>query len=89
MLLLSAQRNRRNSKMRADRSDLISIPFPISTYLRVAVEVALPLPLHVLGDVALLRELDPVPHLLEGHEAVAVLKEKERAIIIPMALAVT
>ena len=65
--------------MRADKSDLIIISFPVLTYLRVAVEVALPLPLHVLGDVALLRELDPVPHLLEGHEAVAVLKKKERA----------
>ena len=46
--------------------------------------MGLPLPLHVLGDVPLLREFYPKAHLLKRHETVAVLKVKIRySIVLP------
>ena len=57
----------------------VIIPLP---HLRVAIEMARPLPLDVLGDVPLLRELDPGLQLLQRHVAVAILGRKRKQIEI-------
>ena len=56
------------------RSDFRTV---MSNFVRTCLFVVLlPLPLDVLSDVTVLGVLDPGPHLVKGHLAVAVLQEK-------------